>query len=929
MKITSARNGFCLSRVYATPRLLLFSAILLCSASAQSAIVVTEIMQNPSAVSDASGEWFEVFNTGTSAENLNGWTIRDNGSDSHVIAVDLIIPAGSYAILGRNSNATTNGGIGVDYQYSGIILGNSADEVVLQRPDSSIEDSVIYGISGWPSPAGASMELMSATLDNNVASNWTTATTVMTNGDKGTPGSGPDGGPVGNRAPSVNAGFDKTLVLSGTSVAATLVGSATDPDGDPLTTQWQLTSGNATAVTLLSPAQTSTDVSFSELGQFVFELSANDGQLISTDAVVVNVTESTPPPPAGGYSVYFGNTHAHSEYSDGNKANDPGFMDAASGFRYARDTGSLDWMIMSEHNHSMAGMQLPDFHAGKAEAAAVDAESAAFTPLLGTEWGTITTNGNPDGHVITVTDNLLGWEAGNYDVFVARSDYDSLFNYIVSVGSFIELAHPSSGDYSNLFNIAYNAVWDQAISLTAVKSGPAFAQETDYSNPSASNYQSRYFDLLLKGYHVGPTADQDTHYHNWGLANEQRTAVLATENSRAAILEGLRAGRTYAVQDRNIVVDFNANYNAQSFTMADTVQMDVGTSVTITVNASDPDAGDSISQIELLSGTVGGPSVTAATTVSGGSLSWVVTPSSATTQFYFARITQADGQQAWTAPIWLNPTGAPIGNTPPSAGFSHTTSALTANFIDTSSDSDGTLASWVWDFGDSSSATVQHPSHTYAAAGSYIVKLTVTDNNGATSNSTATVSVALQQPPAASFSTVVNGLDVNFTDTSSDSDGTVNAWAWDFGDGSTSTAQNPSHSYGSVASYTVSLTVTDTDGLTDTTTATVSTTNSGPVPIDETVSGISVSSGQWQYYSVTLAAGYSNLTVSIAGGSGDADLYVRRGSQPTTSTFDCRPYRWGNDESCSFNNPIGDTWHIGIRGYSAASGVTLNYKATP
>lgn len=103
----------------------------------------------------------------------------------------------------------------------------------------------------------------------------------------------------------------------------------------------------------------------------------------------------------------------------------------------------------------------------------------------------------------------------------------------------------------------------------------------------------------------------------------------------------------------------------------------------------------------------------------------------------------------------------------------------------------------------------------------------------------------------------------------------------------------------------------------------------GPVPINETVSNISVSSGQWKYYSVTLAAGYSNFTAKISGGSGDADLYVRRGSQPTTASFDCRPYKWGNSETCSFSNPASATWYIGIRGYSAASGVTLNYTATP
>jgi serine protease len=66
-----------------------------------------------------------------------------------------------------------------------------------------------------------------------------------------------------------------------------------------------------------------------------------------------------------------------------------------------------------------------------------------------------------------------------------------------------------------------------------------------------------------------------------------------------------------------------------------------------------------------------------------------------------------------------------------------------------------------------------------------------------------------------------------------------------------------------------------------------------------------------------------NLTVTMSGGTGDADMYVREGSQPTTSSYDCRPYRNGNNETCTFSNPGAGTWHISIRGYSAYSGVSL------
>ncbi|HEY6940416.1 PKD domain-containing protein, partial [Dokdonella sp.] len=80
-------------------------------------------------------------------------------------------------------------------------------------------------------------------------------------------------------------------------------------------------------------------------------------------------------------------------------------------------------------------------------------------------------------------------------------------------------------------------------------------------------------------------------------------------------------------------------------------------------------------------------------------------------------------------------------NVPPVAGFSFTTNGLVANFIDGSSDSDGTIASRAWTFGDGGTSTATNPSHTYAAAGTYSVSLKVTDNGGATNTKTSSVTV--------------------------------------------------------------------------------------------------------------------------------------------------------------------------------------------
>jgi len=95
------------------------------------------------------------------------------------------------------------------------------------------------------------------------------------------------------------------------------------------------------------------------------------------------------------------------------------------------------------------------------------------------------------------------------------------------------------------------------------------------------------------------------------------------------------------------------------------------------------------------------------------------------------------------------------------------------------------------------------------------------------------------------------------------------------------------------------------------------------------VSDISISRRAWKYYTIDIPAGMATLDFTISGGSGDADLYIKRGSQPTSSSYDCRPYKNGNNESCSFTNPAADTWHIGIYGYSSVSGLSLDVVYNP
>jgi len=82
-------------------------------------------------------------------------------------------------------------------------------------------------------------------------------------------------------------------------------------------------------------------------------------------------------------------------------------------------------------------------------------------------------------------------------------------------------------------------------------------------------------------------------------------------------------------------------------------------------------------------------------------------------------------------------------------------------------------------------------------------------------------------------------------------------------------------------------------------------------------------------YTLVVPAGKTSVVFTISGGTGDADMYVRRGSAPTTSTYDCRPYTSGNSETCTFNAPTAGTYYVNVRAYAAYSGVSLKGTISP
>jgi PKD repeat protein len=303
--------------------------------------------------------------------------------------------------------------------------------------------------------------------------------------------------------------------------------------------------------------------------------------------------------------------------------------------------------------------------------------------------------------------------------------------------------------------------------------------------------------------------------------------------------------------------------------------------------------------------------------------------------------------------------GSPPANVPPVANFSDSISGLTVNFTDSSSDSDGSIASRSWNFGDGSTSTATNPSHTYGAAGTYSVSLTVTDNGGATNTKTQSVTVSsgggggnvLQNGVALTGQSGASGAQLSYTVVIpagasnlviSESGGTGDADLYTkFGSAPTLssydcrpyvTGNNESCTVASpqAGTYYVMLNgYTAFSGVSVKATWSTSSGGGNVLQNGVPVSGLSATTGNAVYYTMVVPTGASNLNIKIAGGTGDADLYVKLGSTPTTSSYDCRPYISGNSESCTASAPTPGTYYVMVRAYSSYSGVTLTGSYTP
>ena len=363
------------------------------------------------------------------------------------------------------------------------------------------------------------------------------------------------------------------------------------------------------------------------------------------------------------YNTYYGNLHAHSAYSDGNKEN--ANATPTDNYTYAHTALCFDFLGISEHNHFSStnnpGMLLPLYAQGLQQAQAYTNAHPGFVALFGMEWGVIS-NG---GHVVLYgIDSLIGWETlstgNNYDIYVAKSDYqgpNGLFQKIVdrsSFNAFATLAHPNSSDYGNMLYGTYSAIADSAVVGVAVESGPAFSTDTTYSDaPSDMSFLSYYMQALAKGYHVGPTIDHDNHYMTFGKTNTSRLAILATQLNKSALLDAMRKRRFFATQDCDTKISLSIQQQVMGSSTSGTI------APTITISASDPSSASAVPSITIMKGEPGSNQLaTALKTITAFNATVTDTSLLSGKEAYYYLDVVINGKRSISAPIWYTRTVA-------------------------------------------------------------------------------------------------------------------------------------------------------------------------------------------------------------------------------------------------------------------------------
>ncbi len=358
------------------------------------------------------------------------------------------------------------------------------------------------------------------------------------------------------------------------------------------------------------------------------------------------------------FTAYFGQLHSHTQYSDGS-----GTLDSALDYvANLPESANVQFVAFTDHSNYFDTTSNPnpegalyDMSLASADSqktwntykSTIDNFNATHSNIIAIGGFEMTWSGGP-GHINTF--NTPGIVSRNNKTLNNKTSdagmkaYYALLSQSEGVDSISQFNHPGT-TFGNFSDFSYwDPVIDSRMYMVEVGNGEGQIGAGGYY-PS----YEQYIMALDKGWHVAPTNNQDNHKGRWGNANDARDVILTDNFTEEGIYQAIRDMHMYATEDKNLLVNYSVNGQIMGSSITE-----VPEKLDISVSVNDPDATDSIAKVEVVvnSGKVAHTWDNAAE-LATGELS--VTLDSGYS-YYFIRVTEADGDLAVTAPVWVGET---------------------------------------------------------------------------------------------------------------------------------------------------------------------------------------------------------------------------------------------------------------------------------
>lgn len=358
------------------------------------------------------------------------------------------------------------------------------------------------------------------------------------------------------------------------------------------------------------------------------------------------------------FAAYFGQLHSHTaEYSDGSGT----LNEALDYVKGIPENDNVDFVAFTDHSNYFDSTSAPNpaealYDTSKMTSAsankwtaynnAIDNFNASSTDRIALAGYEMTWSGGP-GHINTFnTPGIVSRNNKTLNDKTGDAGLQAYYQLLIEAGnnsvqSINQLNHPGT-TFGNFSDFAYyTPMLDNYVQLVEVGNGEGQVGAGGYY-PS----YEQYIMALDKGWHVAPTNNQDNHKGSWGNANDARNVIYADSLTEEGLFDAIRDRRLYATEDKNLEISYTLDGHMMGSQLG---TEEVGENVTIDVTVYDPDHSDAISKVEVVVNS-GRVAYTWDSIPASGELSATIP---ADYSYYFIRVTQADGNLAVTAPVWV------------------------------------------------------------------------------------------------------------------------------------------------------------------------------------------------------------------------------------------------------------------------------------